>query len=74
MRRLRPLVDREAPAQCWVRSSPVDWLPLNDAHPPDPAHPWSVADPVVCAVRLAADPARGREIVEDWGIVPGAAA
>jgi hypothetical protein len=31
-----------------------------------------VAHPVLCAVRLAADPARGREIVEDWGIVPGA--
>jgi hypothetical protein len=25
----------------------------------------------VCALRLAADPARGREIVEAWGIVPG---
>jgi hypothetical protein len=26
---------------------------------------------MVCALRLARDPARGREIVQDWGIVPG---
>jgi hypothetical protein len=25
---------------------------------------------MVCALRLAADPARGREVVDDWGIVP----
>jgi hypothetical protein len=72
LRRLRGLVDRDAPARSWVRRAPVSWLPLNDEHPPDEAHPWSVAHPVLCAVRLAADPARGREIVEDWGIVPGA--
>ena len=71
LRRLRGLVDRDAPTRCWVRRSPVDWLPLHDEHPPDDAHPWSVAAPMLCAVRLAADPARGREIVEDWGIVPG---
>jgi len=29
-----------------------------------------VAHPMVCALRLAADPSRGREIVESWGIVP----
>ena len=71
LRRLRGLVDRDAPTRCWVRRSPVDWIPLHDDHPPDDEHPWSVAAPMLCAVRLAADPARGREIVEDWGIVPG---
>ena len=71
LRRLRGLVDRDAPTRCWVRRSPVDWIPLHDEHPPDGDHPWSVAAPMLCAVRLAADPARGREIVEDWGIVPG---
>jgi hypothetical protein len=72
LRKLRSLVDRDAPTQCWVRRSPVTWLPLNDEHPPDDQHPWAVAHPVLCAVRLAADPARGREIVEDWGVVPSA--
>lgn len=71
LRKLRALADRDAPTRCWVRRSPVEWIPLNDQHPPDDAHPWAVAHPVLCAVRLAADPARGREIVEDWGVVPG---
>jgi hypothetical protein len=71
LRKLRSLADRDAPTRCWVRRSPVAWIPLNDEHPPDDAHPWAVAHPVLCAVRLAADPARGREIVEDWGVVPG---
>jgi hypothetical protein len=70
MRRLKGSVDRDRPTRCWVRRAPVEWLPLNEEHPPDDAHPWSVAHPVLCAVRLAADPARGREIVEDWGVVP----
>lgn len=74
LRRVRSLADRDEPTRCWVRRSPVEWLPLNDDHPPDDAHPWTVAHPIVCAVRLAADPARGHEIVEDWGIVPGPAA
>jgi hypothetical protein len=63
----------DAPTRCWVRRAPVTWLPLNEDHLPDADHPWTVAHPVLCAVRLAADPARGREIVEDWGIVPVAA-
>ena len=63
--------DREAPVRCWVRASPVDWLPLNDDHPPDAEHPWAIGHPQLCALRLAADPARGREIVEAWGIVAG---
>ncbi len=73
LRKLRGLVDRDAPTRCWVRRAPVTWLPLNEDHLPDGDHPWAVAHPVLCAVRLAADPARGREIVEDWGIVPGPA-
>jgi hypothetical protein len=48
----------------------VTWLPLNDGHPPDAEHPWAIGHPQLCALRLASDPARGREIVEDWGIVP----
>ncbi len=69
MRRARQLVDRDSPTRTWVRVPPVRWLPLNDGHPPDDDHPWQVAHPVVCALRLASDPARGREIVESWGIV-----
>lgn len=72
LRRLRSLVDRSAPTRCWVRKPPIQWIPLNDDFPPDDEHPWSIAHPVLCAVRLAADPARGQEIVEAWGIVPGA--
>lgn len=71
MRKVRALVDREAPTRCWVRRAPVGWLPLNDDHPADDEHPWTVGHPVLCAVRLAADPSRGREIVEDWKVVPG---
>ncbi|HTO00362.1 MAG TPA: hypothetical protein VL068_06780 [Microthrixaceae bacterium] len=70
LRRLRALMDRDAPTQCWVREPPVEWVPLNSEHPPDDAHPWAVAAPMLCALRLAADPARGSEIIEDWGIVP----
>ena len=76
LRRARALgersgVDRDAPAACWVRATPIRWVPLNPEHPADDTHPWAIAHPLVCALRLAADPARGREIVEDWGIVPG---
>lgn len=71
LRRARAMVDNGAPTRCWVRRAPVHWLPENPDHPPTEAHPWPVAHPIVCALRLGADPARGREIVEDWGIVPG---
>ncbi|MEO6627040.1 MAG: hypothetical protein ABIP03_00575 [Aquihabitans sp.] len=70
LRRARGLVDRDQPTQTWVRRAPVTWLPENLDHPPDDLHPWRVAHPVVCALRLAVDPSRGREIVETWGIVP----
>lgn len=72
LRRARSLAERGQPARCWVRPAPVAWLPENHEHQPDAAHPWHVAHPLVCALRLAADPARGREMVEAWGIVPGA--
>jgi hypothetical protein len=71
LRRARNLVDRDRPVRSWVRAAPVQWLPRNLDHPPDDRHAWHVAHPIVCALRLARDPARGREIVEDWGIVPG---
>jgi hypothetical protein len=70
LRRAARLADRNEPTQCWVRAAPVSWLPANRDHPPDAAHPWLVAHPIVCALRLARDPSRGREIVEAWGIVP----
>lgn len=75
LRRARGLVDRssDAPARCWVRSAPTVWVPVNADHPPDADHPWAVGHPQLCALRLAADPARGREIVEAWGIVGGEA-
>ena len=72
LRRARGLVERGAPTQAWVRAAPVAWLPENPEHQPTDAHPWHVAHPMVCALRLAADPARGREIVDAWGIVPDA--
>lgn len=74
LRKLRSMSQRDVPTRCWVRRAPVSWLPLNEDHLPDAEHPWSVGHPILCAVRLAADPARGREIVDDWGVVPGAAA
>lgn len=73
LRRARASVARGEPVRTWVRAAPVSWLPGNPDHAPDDAHPWMVAHPMVCALRLAADPSRGREIVEGWGIVPEAA-
>jgi hypothetical protein len=73
LRRLRGAVDRDEPTRTWVRAAPVVWLPENLDHPQDADHPWRVAHPIVCALRLAADPARGQEVVDDWGIVPGGA-
>ena len=70
LRRLRGGSERSGPARCYVRSSPVHWLPELEGFSPTPEHPWRVAAPLVCALRLAADPARGREIVDAWGIVP----
>lgn len=72
LRRARSLADRDQAVRTWVRAAPVTWIPENEDHRPDAEHPWRVAHPLVCALRLAADPARGREIVEAWGIVPGA--
>ena len=71
LRRLRPFVATEEVARTWVRQPPVAWLPDMDEYGPDAEHPWRVAHPILCALRLASDDARGREIVEDWGIVPG---
>ncbi len=72
LRRVRALIDRKLPTRTWVRMAPVTYLPENPGLLPSDVHPWRVAHPVLCALRLAADPARGREIVEDWGIVPEA--
>ncbi len=71
MRRARRLINSSEPVRCWVRRAPVEWLPDNPDHQPTEAHPWPIAHPILCALRLAADPARGREVVEGWGIVPG---
>ncbi len=70
LRRLRQLASPDQAAQTWVRQSPVQWLPQLEGFDPDEAHPWRIAHPMVCALRLGADPSRGREIVEDWGVVP----
>lgn len=69
LRRARRLSDAARDTRCWVRRPPVQWLPDNPDHPPSDAHPWFVGHPILCALRLAADPSRGREIVDDWGIV-----
>lgn len=70
LRRARALAEHDEPTKCWVREAPVKWLPELEGLPPDAAHPWRVAHPIVCALRLASDLARGREIVEAWDIVP----
>jgi len=71
LRRARTAFGSAGAVQTYLRLSPVRWLPELDGYGPDPEHPWHVAAPMVCALRLARDPARGREIVRDWGIVPG---
>lgn len=74
LRRLRPFaIDGSggASVRTWVRTAPMQWLPELDGFEPDENHPWRIAHPMLCAVRLARDGVRGREIVEDWGIVPG---
>jgi hypothetical protein len=72
LRRVRPVAASAGGAtRCWVRPAPVRWLPELEGHDPDGAHPWRIAHPMLCAIRLAGEGARGREIVEDWGIVPG---
>ena len=71
LRRLRSIVDRSQPAVCFVRASPTRWIPELEGFEPHPSHPWRVAHPVLCAVRLAKDAARGREIVGTWGIIQG---
>jgi hypothetical protein len=68
LRRVRSLAAGGEPPVSFVRVAPVRWLPDLDGIEPDDAHPWRVAHPVVCALRLARDPARGREVVEAWGI------
>ena len=73
LRRAVGLADRDRPTRSWVRRAPVAWLPVHEELPPGPAHPWQIAHPMVCALRLARDHARGREIVDAWGIVPGGA-
>jgi len=70
VRRLRPHSRTDEPARTWVRLAPVTWIPELAGFEPDEAHPWRIAHPIVCALRLATDEARGREIVEDWGVVP----
>lgn len=70
IRRARALANRSEPTRTHLRLAPVTWVPINDDLTPDAEHPWNVAHPIVCALRLAADPARGREIVENWGIIP----
>jgi hypothetical protein len=72
LRRVRAALGTSGPARTFLRLSPVRWLPELEDYGPDEDHPWHVAAPMVCALRLARDPARGREIVEDWGIVPAA--
>ena len=79
LRRLRSLASRtEDPTvprpdrrhRCFVRVSPIRWIPELEGFEPTEDHPWRVAHPVICALRLARDEARGREVVDAWGIVP----
>ena len=60
-----------ASSRTLVRVAPVEWLPDLDPLPEGSDGRWRVAHPIVCALRLAADPSRGREVVEQWHVVPG---
>ena len=71
LRRLRALQPSDAEPSTFVRSPPLQWIPELEGFDPDEDHPWRVAHPMICALRLGADRSRGREIVEDWGVVPG---
>jgi hypothetical protein len=70
LRRLRALRPADGNASLFVRLAPVRWLPELEGYEPDDSHPWRIAHPLLCALRIGADRARGREIVEDWGVVP----
>jgi hypothetical protein len=69
LRRLQQARETANP-RVWVRESPVRWVPLLDEIDAEEAHPWRIAHPMLCALRLGADHARGRELVEAWGIIP----
>ena len=79
MRKVRAAVERApapdsggaASSRTLVRVAPVEWLPDLDPLPEGSDGRWRVAHPIVCALRLAADPSRGREVVEQWHVVPG---
>ena len=71
LRRLRPLNDRNQPTKTLVRLAPIKWIPELEGFGPTDDFPWRIAHPMMCALRLAADMSRGREIVEAWGIIPG---
>lgn len=73
LRRARRLADPQLPNRTWIRGAPVDWVPTHDGYPPNDDHPWLIAHPMICALRLARDRARGREILADWGVIPGSA-
>lgn len=70
LRRLRALGPVDAKASLFVRLAPVRWLPELEGYEPDDSHPWRIAHPLLCALRIGADRSRGREIVQDWGVVP----
>lgn len=70
LRRLRSLASRDEPTRTFVRVAPIRWLPELEGFGPSDDFPWRVAHPILCALRLATDMSRGREIVEAWGIVP----
>lgn len=70
LRRLRALGVAGPNPSVFVRLAPVRWLPELEGFEPDEAHPWRIAHPLLCALRIGADRARGHEIVEDWGVVP----
>lgn len=68
-RKLRNLEDQAARPKTYLRRPPVRWLPELDGFSPTPEHPWRIGHPILVALRLAQDPSRGREIVENWGLM-----
>ncbi|MFV0315439.1 MAG: hypothetical protein ACK5O2_00560, partial [Microthrixaceae bacterium] len=51
LRRARRMTEPDSPTRTWVRTSPIEWVPVRDEFPPTQTHPWHIAHPLLCALR-----------------------
>lgn len=72
LRRLIRQRDDLSPTRCFARMPPTRWVVENKEVEKGNhgRYPWTIGHPLLCALRLAKNGSRGREIVEAWGIVP----